>query len=104
MSELWQIASGQKLAAWGWDDEFVLYNNLSGDTHLLDADSMALLASLQRAPASLDALVAQLSVGVEPDDLAALPETMATLLAQLKKLYLVQSSVVCSLDASVTPC
>lgn len=104
MSELWQIAPGQQLAAWGWDDEFVLYNNLSGDTHLLDADSMALLASLQSAPASIDALVAQLSDGVEPDDLAALPDTMATLLAQLKKLYLVQSSLVCAMDGSATPC
>lgn len=104
MRELWQIAPGQKLASWGWDDEFVLYNNLSGDTHLLDSDSMALLASLQRAPASVDALVAQLSDGVEPDDLAVLPETMATLLAQLKKLYLVQSFVECAMDTSAAPC
>lgn len=92
MSHLWQIAPGQQLASWGWDDEFVLYNNLSGDTHLLDADSVELLALLQRAPASIDALAAQLTDGVTPDDAAALPETLATLLAQLKKLYLVESS------------
>lgn len=92
MSELWQVAPGQQLASWGWDDEFVLYNNLSGDTHLLDADSVELLTLLQGAPASIDALVAQLTCSVAPDDAAALPDTLATLLAQLKKLYLVESS------------
>lgn len=92
MSQLWQVAPGQQLASWGWDEEFVLYNNLSGDTHLLDADSVELLALLQHAPASIDALAAQLTDGVAPDDAAALPDTLATLLAQLKKLYLVELS------------
>lgn len=96
MPALWQIAPGQQLASWGWGDEFVLYNNLSGDTHLLDADSVELLAQLQRAPASIDALVAQLADGVAPDDAQALPDTLATLLAQLEKLYLV--------ELSATPC
>lgn len=91
MSQLWQIAPGQQLASWGWNDEFVLYNNLSGDTHLLDADSIELLTQLQRAPASIDVLVAQLTDGVAPDDAAALPDTLANLLAQLEKLYLVES-------------
>lgn len=93
MPGLWCIAPGQLLAARGWNDEFVLYNDLSGDTHLLDGDSMALLVHLQQAPASLDALVATFADGIDPDDAAALPETMATLLAQLKGLYLIDSLV-----------
>lgn len=92
MSQLWQIAAGQQLAAWGWEDEFVVYNNLSGDTHLLDADSMDLLLQLQRAPASIPDLVAAFSDGMEPDDVTALPDTVAMLLEQLNKLYLVESS------------
>jgi PqqD family protein of HPr-rel-A system len=94
--QLWQIAPGQQLASWGWNDEFVLYNDLSGDTHLLDADSLELLVQLQRAPASIATLVTQLSDGVAPDDAAALPDTLATLLAQLQKLYLV--------ELAATPC
>lgn len=96
MPELWCLAPGQQLASWGWDDEFVVYNNLSGDTHLLDRDSMEVLAHLQQGPASIAALVATFADGVEPDDLAALPDTMAALLGHLKKLHLVASSV--------TPC
>lgn len=90
MSALWQIVPGQQLAARGWDDEYVLYNNLAGDTHLLDGDSMAVLAFLQSTPVDLDALVGAFAAGITPDDAAALPETMSTLLDQLRKLHLVE--------------
>jgi PqqD family protein of HPr-rel-A system len=86
----WRIAPGQQLAARGWNDEFVLYNNLSGDTHLLDGDSMALLAHLQAGPASLAALVAAFAGDIDPDDAAALPETIAAMLDQLAGLYLIE--------------
>lgn len=89
LQDLWRLASGQHLASWGWDDEFVVYNNLSGDTHLLDGDSMALLEQLRSAPASIDALVAAFVASVNPDDAAALPETILSMLGQLNKLHLV---------------
>ena len=90
MPGFWRIGPGQQLAARGWNDEFVLYNNLSGDTHLLDGDSMALLTHLQAGPASLAALVATFADGIDPDDAAALPETIATMLDQLAGLYLIE--------------
>ena len=99
MSVLWQVVPGQHLAAREWDDEFVLYNNLSGDTHLLDGDSMALLTHLQSAPADIAALVAAFAASVEQEDVTALPDTMATLLDQLKKLYLVELT-----DPAAVPC
>ena len=67
---MWRVAAGQALRHHGWDGEFVLYNDLSGDTHLLEAPAMALLLALQAAPgASAHAL------GADPgllDDLHAL--------------------------------
>lgn len=91
MPGFWRIAPGQQLAARGWNDEFVLYNDLSGDTHLLDGDSTALLAHLQAGPASLEALVATFAGDIDPDDAAALPGTIASLLDQLAGLYLIES-------------
>jgi PqqD family protein of HPr-rel-A system len=90
VAELWRIAPGQQLAARGWEDEFVLFNNLSGDTHLLDADSMALLEQLQQGPSSAAALARTVAGDVHPDDAAELPETISSLLSQLKALYLVE--------------
>jgi PqqD family protein of HPr-rel-A system len=91
VSAVWRVAPGQQLATWGWEDEFVLYNNLSGDTHLFGGDSMAVLAHLQHIPATLDALVSAFSGDLDPDDAAALPETLTALLANLQNLFLVES-------------
>lgn len=91
MSELWRIAPGQQLASWSWDDEVVVYNNLSGDTHLLDGDSMALLERLHASAASIGDLVTTFSVDLDPDDARALPATLTALLATLGGLFLVES-------------
>jgi PqqD family protein of HPr-rel-A system len=91
VSVVWCIAPGQQLATWGWEDEFVLYNNLSGDTHLFGGDSIAVLEHLQQNPSTLDVLIAAFSGDIDPDDAAALPETLTALLANLQNLFLVES-------------
>lgn len=104
MPELWRIAPGQQLAARGWDDECVLYNNLSGDTHLLDSDSMEVLAYLQRRAATADALVRHFADGLDPDDAAALPETMTALLHKLDSLFLIESAPASAGASAAPPC
>lgn len=69
----WRLVPGQLLRARGWDDEFVVYNDLSGDTHLIDAAAMAVLLDLQAAPAGL-----VLTSGAD-DDPSALDELLGTL-------------------------
>lgn len=96
MPELWRIAPGQQLLSRCWDDEYVVFNSLSGDTHLLDSDSMAVLDRLRLSPASIATLSTQFSDGIDPDDALALPETLATMLSHLKALFLV--------DVTATPC
>lgn len=86
----WCITPGQLLVARGWDDEFVLYNNLSGDTHLVDADSLFLLDCLRAGPATIDALVTALQDSVLPEDLPTLPDTITTVLTDLAQLFLVE--------------
>jgi len=53
-----------------WDDEVVVYNSLSGQTHLLDGFSAAVLAEIERAPATVDALAGRLAAafGLARDD------------------------------------
>lgn len=57
-SPIWRLAPGQRLQYRCWDGECVLYNDLSGDTHLLDEFALALLAQLQRAPQAATQLAA----------------------------------------------
>jgi PqqD family protein of HPr-rel-A system len=48
---MWKLIEGQSLTWRGWDDEYVVYNDLSGDTHLLGADAMDILLHLKTSPA-----------------------------------------------------
>lgn len=61
----WRLAPGQRLQYRCWDGECVLYNDLSGDTHLLDEFALALLEQLQRAPQAAADLAA--AFGLESD-------------------------------------
>ena len=51
----WRLVPGQLLRARQWDDEFVVYNDLSGDTHLLDAAAMDILLRIASGPGRPDA-------------------------------------------------
>ena len=84
-SPIWRLAPGQRLQYRCWDGECVLYNDLSGDTHLLDEFALALLEQLQRAPPAAAQLAA--AFGLDPDaadpadDAAVLQEVLADLVA-----------------------
>lgn len=77
----WRLVPGQLLRARQWGDEFVVYNDLSGDTHLLDAGAMDLLHQLQ----------AGATLAADDDDGADLeaPDTMLASLASNSLIELV---------------
>jgi PqqD family protein of HPr-rel-A system len=79
---MWRLKQGQALAHRGWDNEFVLYNDLSGDTHLLGADAMQVLLQLSTGPRDAAALAHAL--GGTDDD------TFKVLLAELAALALIE--------------
>lgn len=68
----WRLVPGQLLRARQWGDEFVVYNDLSGDTHLVDAGAMDLLRQLQAG--------ATLAAAADAADLEA-PDAMLASLA-----------------------
>jgi PqqD family protein of HPr-rel-A system len=83
---MWQVIPGQSLQFRAWDDEFVLYNDLSGDTHLLGASAIQLLLTLQRTPSDDGALCASLQL----DQHEGLAGQVAELLADLQALSLIE--------------
>jgi PqqD family protein of HPr-rel-A system len=68
-----------------WEDEAVLYNDLSGSTHLLDGATLDLLHALRPAPADAATLAARLAGQSDAgdDDLPALIDDMLASLARL---------------------
>jgi PqqD family protein of HPr-rel-A system len=94
---MWRLRPGQRLRSRSWDGEdFVLYNNLSGDTHLLDAAAIEILSVLRRGAATTAGLAAALQLGDgapgEPEQLAELE----ALLGQLRAMALVDAQAACA--------
>lgn len=80
----WRLARGQHLRHYQWNGEFVLYNDLSGDTHLLGTEAMQLLQALApaaRSQAELDAFLSAPPPG---------EATLADILADLERLALIE--------------
>lgn len=86
---MWRITPGQTLRFRQFDDEFVLYNDLSGDTHLLGDSAMHILSELQRGPASGQALAASLAAALECPVDAAFDREAGALLATLAGFFLI---------------
>ena len=75
---MWRVVPGQLLAFREWDGEAVLYNDLSGNTHLLDGGAVEVLLALHPAPLDAATLAARLAdrFDAEGDALAAAIEDM----------------------------
>ena len=70
LNRKWQIAAENELLYHSWDDEFVVYNGATGDTHMLGLVAAQVMLKLQQMPAdaiSLAAWIASLQQ-IEPDD------------------------------------
>lgn len=88
--ERWRLAPGQRLRRHAWQQEYVLYNDLSGDTHLLPDSTVELLLALQRAPASAESLAAALRAMFDADAAAIDGAAIEAVLAELVPLALVE--------------
>ena len=87
----WRLTPGQYLVHRCWEGECVLYNDLTGDTHLLGEFALALLELLRAAPLPAARLAAEL--GLEPGlESAAPPDGLVeAVLDELAALHLVEA-------------
>jgi PqqD family protein of HPr-rel-A system len=84
---MWRLKPGQALRRRAWDGEHLLYNDLSGDTHLLAEPAIALLLALQQQARPQAALA--LLPGL-PEHADAAADALEALLADLEALSLVE--------------
>jgi PqqD family protein of HPr-rel-A system len=88
---MWRVIPGQRLAFREWDGEAVLYNDLSGNTHLLDGAAIDVLQSLHAEPCAAATLAARLADSFDAGAAALLPD-IEDLLTALAKLDLIEFS------------
>ena len=69
---MWRLQRGQSLRHHRWGEECVVYNSLTGHTHLLDLNALDLLLALQDGPQDIAGLCSTLaSPGEDAGELAA---------------------------------
>lgn len=86
---MWRVIPGQSLLYRRWDDEAVLYNDLSGASHLVGAAALCLLEALRPGPASGTALSTALLAEFDIDP-SVLSNELASLLDSLARLDLIE--------------
>ena len=89
---MWQLKDGQAFCFRQYDDEFVLYNDRSGATHLLADSAMHLLSVLQQRPQSHDSLVQALALALECPRDAAFDDQADAVIAQLAAFSLIHTA------------
>ncbi|HEU4843099.1 MAG TPA: HPr-rel-A system PqqD family peptide chaperone [Burkholderiaceae bacterium] len=89
---MWRLTPGQALRFRQFDDGLVVYNNLSGDTHLLGESAVHVLGLLQQGPCARDALRDSLAAlhGAARDE--AFDEEADAVLSQLASLFLIEAA------------
>ena len=87
---VWSLASPEDTLFWSWDDELaVVYNGVSGDTHLVSAlagEILRILKTGSRTPEMLYDHLADAFIDLDTD--AAL-DIIRTMLSQLQDIHLV---------------
>jgi len=80
MSEYWISIQEDSLRIRKWDDEYVLYHVLTGDTHMLDAMSYSVLSFLKNRAANCEEILEYLrdtkSYDLQADQLQELLESL----------------------------
>lgn len=86
----WRVPSNQTLTLHCWDDEFIVFNSLSGDTHLLGLLAGQILRQLQQSPSDARTLAAALAPLWQAGLDAELSMQIEPLLTDLQALALIE--------------
>lgn len=91
MAATWALCPGHSLMQRTWGDETVVYDPVSGNTHLLDAVATAILDRLSASDASATVIAERLRAEFETDSEEDALAAARAALASLRDIGLVRS-------------
>ena len=95
MQKMWHCPSYDRLHLREWEDEFFLFDAASGDTHLLNALSMAILSLLKQRRLSVDGLIEKLPEAFGAVESPIKRDQLTGYLQQFEEMGLIVSSRSC---------
>lgn len=93
---LWSTVSPARLSFASWDDDdlAVVYDKVTGDTHLIESSAIEILRLIEKSPASAEAIAQELADLISADDQDKLPQFISATLLQLRAIGLVTDTPV----------
>lgn len=89
-SETWTVPSYLQLQWHSWGDEqFAVFNTLSGETHCMNLTAALLLQHLEERPATVDSLVAEIRDALPDGADAAALEQVESLIEEFDQIGLI---------------
>lgn len=103
---IWRLVPGQRLVHRCHDGECVLFNDLTGDTHLLGQDVLDVLGLLREMPQAAAQMAAALGADPQSDPGAgaSILAELDELLADLAALSLVEAEAAVGAEVEAMPC
>ncbi|MDP1896712.1 MAG: HPr-rel-A system PqqD family peptide chaperone [Sulfurimicrobium sp.] len=89
---MWRVISAHALHFRSWEDGFIVYNSLSGDTHLLGSSAAHVLLKFQETPANAALLASSLAPLMQAEMDEEFVSQIDQLLADLGNLALIERS------------
>ena len=93
MSVRWRCDDFAAFSSRCWEDEYFVFNPLTGHTHVLNASAWEVLRCCSADGLSEDELLQYLTQGLDSDSGIALAESLPGYLDQLRQLGLLQRKV-----------
>jgi len=87
---LWEIEGKARFLFRHWGDECAVYDNVTGDTHLLAPVGIEVLLELQQAPASAGSLCKRVASRFETEPNAEFSSMLESVLIDFERLALIR--------------
>ena len=87
---LWEIEGKARFLFRHWADECAVYDNVTGDTHLLEPVGVEVLLALQHASASAESLCKRVASRFETEPNAEFSSMLESVLIDFERLALIR--------------
>jgi PqqD family protein of HPr-rel-A system len=91
----WRIGAGESISLRCWDGDFVVYNPLSGNTHVLDIVTGEILRAIMARTMSESELCTHVASFLEVPNDAGVAEHVGRIVATLDRLALIEPANGC---------
>ncbi len=90
---IWHIPAGQEILWRHWEGDYVIFNSLSGETHILDITSGKVLKRIMKGPSTTEGIRSEIGDFLEVRNNSELARAVDKILSGLEDAGLVEAVI-----------